>query len=52
MKYAEIASDYENWSEYSDTDPKLSKAEFDALPMEKRLALLTAKFGQEGKEHC
>lgn len=52
MRHAEIASSYANWSEYFDADGVMTKAEFDATPMEQRLKLLDDAFGQEESCEC
>jgi len=47
MKHTEIAADFQNWAEYFDTSATMTEAEFDAMPMEKRLSLLEDAFGPD-----
>jgi hypothetical protein len=47
MKHSEIASSYNNWIEHFDTNAAMTEAEFEATPMDKRLALLQDAFGDE-----
>ena len=46
-KYVDIASSYANWIEYFDTFATMTEAQFDAMPMEQRLKLLTDAYGEE-----
>jgi hypothetical protein len=47
MTHPEIASNYTNWIEFFDTDAAMPEVEFDATPMDKRIAMLADAFGAE-----
>lgn len=45
--YAEIAADYRLWMEYVDTAGIDTKADFDAMDTEQRIAIMANCFGPE-----
>lgn len=47
--YAQIAADFELWGEYFDTGSEMTEAEFDALSIEKKVALQVEAFGPDKK---
>lgn len=47
MKYAHIAETFANWNDHFNTDGEMAQAEFDAMTVEQRVALLVLAFGPE-----
>ena len=47
LTYAAIASDWNLWAEYVDPEATMTEAEFDALPIEEKMAIQTDCFGAE-----
>ena len=47
--YSQIASDFRLWREAIDPNATMTQAEFDAMPVEKGVALLVDAFGPEPK---
>ena len=47
LTYADIASDWNLWAEYVDPSATMTEAEFDALPIEEKIAIQTECFGEE-----
>lgn len=45
--YAEIAADYQLWVEFVDTGAAMTEAEFDALSIDRKVALQVEAFGPE-----
>lgn len=52
LTYAAIASDWNLWAEYVDPSATMTEAEFDALPVEGKIAIQTACFGEESLNVC
>jgi hypothetical protein len=48
--YAELAADYRLWMEYVDPAGIDTPEAWEAMPMERRLEILTACFGEEATQ--
>ena len=47
---SEIANDFRLWGEYFDSGAEMTREEFDAMPMSKRLSMLVYVYGEDGTE--
>jgi len=47
--YAEIAADWSLWIQYVDTDATMTRDEFDAMPLNQKIAIQVEAFGPESK---
>lgn len=45
--YEEIARDCNLWGEYVDTNAEMTEDEFDAMPVNEKLSVISACFGEE-----
>ena len=48
--YAEIADNWELWSEYVDYHATMSESEFDAMAHDQRIETIFSCFGEEEKD--